>query len=137
MMATDTVKFTSNPKNLKDIRAYMRKISKQAGFSEKEIHDIVLAVDEACSNIIRHAYKQDYHQEILISTEQKKDKLKVVLQDFGCKPNMKKMENPPTEKLRCGGYGVIFINKLMDEVHYDLSPAAGTILTLIKTRKDL
>lgn len=135
MMATTTIKIKSDTKNLKDIRSFIRKVTSENGFSKQETDGIVLAVDEACTNIIRHSYSGDNTKDIIISTEAYQDKLLITLQDFGEKPDLHRVENPPPEKLRKGRYGVVFIKKLMDKVEYDLSPEKGTILKLVKYRK--
>ena len=54
----------SNTRNLKDIRSFVRGIAQEGGFGSKDIDGIVLAVDEACSNIMRHAYKGDLEKDI-------------------------------------------------------------------------
>ena len=47
---------SSCPSKMADVRAHIRASAKAAGFSDEWIEKLVLAVDEACTNIIRHAY---------------------------------------------------------------------------------
>lgn len=135
MMATDSINIYSDPKNLKVLRDYISEKAEICSFTEKQKHDVILAVDEACANIMRHAYSGEKDKEIIVTVDCGQDALTVTLQDFGKKPDLKKLDNPPQEKLRQGGYGVIFIKHLMDEIDYDLSPEKGTILKLVKYNK--
>lgn len=134
MMAT-SIKIKSDSRNLKEIRSFIRKVAEEYGFEKAKIDEIVLAVDEACTNIIRHSYKGDPTKNIIITIEQEKNKLIITLRDFGEKPNLDKIYTPPSEKLRKGGFGVIFIKEMMDEVTYDISPEKGTILRLVKYKR--
>lgn len=135
MMPATTIKIKSHTKNLKEIRSFIHGASSEHGFSKQEIDGIVLAVDEACTNIIRHAYNGNNTKDIIITTEASPEEFVITLQDFGKKPDLYRLENPPPEKLRKGRYGVIFMKKIMDKIDYDLSPEKGTILKLIKYRK--
>ena len=50
------LKLPANSENLDIIRKFIAGIAENMGFSEEEIYQIELAVDEACANVIRHAY---------------------------------------------------------------------------------
>lgn len=126
----------SDPANLKKVRSYIEKSAQEAGFSQLDTHNIVLAVDEACTNIMRHSYKGDKSREISISIDSVPDKITIILRDFGIKPDMEKIKHKPKNKIRQGGYGTILIKKIMDEVRYDTSPEKGTILTLVKYKNN-
>lgn len=97
-------------------------------FSEKDISDVTLAVDEAFTNIIRHAYPEDAKKtgkvEILLSIEN--DSLTVSLVDHGKRFNPDELAPPipvpdirrlSQQKMR-GGLGVFLIHRLMDDVQY-------------------
>lgn len=129
------ISIKSDPKNLKEIRCFIRSTAESSGFCKEDTDAIVLAVDEACTNIIRHAYNCDCTKDIIITTQTEKDKLTITLQDFGEKPDFSRLENPPKEKLRKGRYGVVFIKKIMDKAEYDTSSEQGTVLKLVKYKK--
>jgi serine/threonine-protein kinase RsbW len=54
---SEKLSVNSNTDNLSHIREFTRTSAEKAGFSEDTIGKIILAVDEACTNIIKHAYK--------------------------------------------------------------------------------
>lgn len=123
----------SNPKYLAKIRNNIEKISRKTGFSKETASKIVLAADEACTNIIRHSYKEIYTKKIGIKIfSSPKNILKIIIRDYGIKPDLKKITGRRPKKLKPGGLGVYFIKKIMDIVVYDTSKKKGTELTLIK-----
>lgn len=131
-MKINNLKIKSTTENLKEIRAFIKNIAQISNFTKDTIDSIILAADEACTNVIRHAYKSDKTKDIDITTQSEPDKLTIKIRDYGIKPDLQRLENPPKEKLRTGRYGVVFIKTIMDEINYDLSPKKGTILTLTK-----
>ena len=133
-MNTFSKTFKSDTKYLKDIRTFISMVTNKAGFSKEDNDNILLAVGEACTNVMRHAYCGDTTKDIIINCEEDKEKLTISITDFGKKPDVSKLECSHKEKLRRGGYGVICIKSIMDDVSYDLSPEKGTILKLIKNK---
>ena len=59
----------SKTENLSTIREFVSENANDAGLSKEEIDDIILAVDEACTNIIKHAYKSFPDGEIIIAID--------------------------------------------------------------------
>lgn len=115
-------KVTASTQNLSAIRSFVSSHAEEEGFSAQKVADIQLAVDEAYTNIIKHAYKNDSNQEVIINLEFDDEKMVVTLTDHGIgfdvekykKPNLKKQ----IERKKRGGMGVYLIRKLMDEVSY-------------------
>ncbi len=108
--------------NLADVRLFVSKHAREHGFSIEDIADIQLAVDEACTNIIKHAYKFDDSKKLTVELEFDDDQLIIILTDHGVgfdtgsykKPDLKKQ----IEKKKRGGMGVFLMRNLMDEVTY-------------------
>jgi anti-sigma regulatory factor (Ser/Thr protein kinase) len=71
------LQITSDPRLLRTVRLTVEQICQIAGFPRLEASKIVLAVDEACSNVIRHAYKNREDQPILITFRIFSTKLKI------------------------------------------------------------
>lgn len=120
----------SNPRNLARVRKKIALIARKAGFVKKEIGNIVLAVDEACTNIIRHSYLGNHTKKININADIKNNQLKITLRHYGIKPDLKKVTGRRPRKIKPGGLGVYFIKKIVDKVIYD-----GKRLILIKKCK--
>lgn len=130
----------SNPKYLANVRKKTEQICKRADISKQETLKVVLAVDEACTNIIRHSYACNYNKKINIKMNIKRKgahakQLEFILRDYGIKPSPKKITGKRPKIIRPGGLGVYFIKKIMDEVIYDTTKTKGTELTLIKLCK--
>jgi anti-sigma regulatory factor (Ser/Thr protein kinase) len=91
-----------------------------------------LAVDEACTNIIRHAYDGDHDQRIEVQIRMHPNRIEVKLRDYGRKPDPAKIKPRELHDIRPGGLGVHFIRTIMDEVVYDHSHEVGTELRMTK-----
>lgn len=108
--------------HLGEVRDFVGNIADEYGFSKKETEDIRLAVDEAYTNIIKHAYKYDDKKEVEIELLVDGDKFCVSLFDQGKTFNPKNYMMPDVReqirKKKRGGMGVYLIHKLMDKVEY-------------------
>lgn len=135
--APGTVALTvpSHPKFLKVIRRVMELYLEEMLLSKDEVPSLILAVDEACSNIIKYAYDYDEMQTITVTFLCTDGRLKITIRDFGKKPDLKKIKPRALDDIRPGGLGTHIIQSVMDHVDYDTSPETGTLLTLIKRLK--
>lgn len=125
----------SHPKYLYVIRSVLLPIALDAGFTRKEARRIVLAVDEACSNIIKHAYEGDYTRTITVTIGGDAERFTVRLRDYGKKTDRSAIAPRRLEDLRPGGLGTHFIKEVFDVVDYDTSLEQGTMLTLEKKKQ--
>jgi len=115
----------SNPDMLCVVRNALSELTAKLGFSESECRAVVLAVDEALTNIIRHAYLGDPEQSIEASFHRihvegdgkSGDALEIVLEDSGVTPP-EKMCGRALEDVRPGGLGLHFIRESMDTVEF-------------------
>jgi serine/threonine-protein kinase RsbW len=109
---------------LSEVRHFISDVSKRIGFQKKQIGEIELAVDEACTNIIKHAYQNSGLNSIELTVRDLSDRIQITLRDTGIpfdpkmykKPNL---ENRIKNRLR-GGVGIYLILNLMDKVEYDV-----------------
>jgi len=126
----------SSTENLAMIRQFLDGIGKQAGIDEDEVAKIVLAVDEACSNVIEHAYQRDATQEVAITVRFDDDALSVTISDTGRGFDPSTAEPKELEELiaerKKGGLGLRLIRTLMDEVHYDMEPGQRNEIQMVK-----
>ncbi|MBN1542300.1 ATP-binding protein [candidate division KSB1 bacterium] len=126
------LQISSDPRLLRVVRATAEQICEIAGFSRLEASKIVLAVDEACSNVIRHAYCGREDQTILITFRIKTHKLQVELTDFGEHVDISKIKPRPLHELRPGGLGVHLITSVMDKVRYSNLEQSGNRMVMEK-----
>lgn len=108
--------------HLAEVRDFVGSIALKYGFNKKEMEDVRLAVDEAYTNIIKHAYKYDDKKDVEIELNIHDEKLCVSLFDKGNSFNLNNYVMPNVkEQIRQkkrGGMGVYLIHKLMDKVQY-------------------
>jgi len=132
--STETIEFRvpSDPKVLKIVRLSVSWLCELAGFSEEDRNSTTLAVDEACSNIIRHAYQGDIHQPIIITCKLLDNGIEITLQDFGRSVREEEIKPRDLDEVRPGGLGVHLIRSVMDVVHYESNEEEGNKLTLAK-----
>ena len=113
----------STTENLSLIRDFIRNNAVDVGFNEESIGKIILAVDEACTNIIKHAYKYSVSGQINISVHFSDKKFTVVIVDSGSHFNPAVIPDPDLkiyhQQRKTGGLGMFLMRKLMDEVNYE------------------
>ncbi len=97
-------------------------ICKMLGFSEENSKNISLAVDEAVTNTIKHAYKMDNKKDIEIEYFTKENELIIKILHTGIPISPDKLVFPDMkeylEKYKKGGLGIMLMIKFMDSVEY-------------------
>ncbi|NVJ58784.1 MAG: ATP-binding protein [Gammaproteobacteria bacterium] len=114
--------FTAKASELKVIRAAVKEFLQSASIAEDEISDIILATDEACQNIIRHAYKESDDGTIDINVQVSNNEIVVILFDYAEPVDPNCCEPKQCNTLSPGGLGNLFINKVMDSTGYQCPP---------------
>jgi anti-sigma regulatory factor (Ser/Thr protein kinase) len=127
----------SQPKYLYVVRSALYPLIIDAGFGKKDARRIVLAVDEACSNIIKHAYGGDPAKTITVTVEDRGDRFTVMLRDLGRKADPAAIAPRDLADVRPGGLGSHFMKMAFDTVSYDTSQGEGTLLTLVKRKQQV
>ncbi len=130
-MMKKKVEFSSHTGNLALMRGLVRTFLDAFPFSEKERTLMVLGVDEACTNIIRHAYHLQDDQLIALSMEGKRDCVCLRLRDYGRQSPAEKMQGRTHDLIKPGGLGLHLIRSAFDKVDYILK-RRGTELVLTK-----
>lgn len=112
----------ASTKNLSEARNFVADYARKNGFDSQQISDIRLAVDEAVTNIIKHAYNGEEDHTIEIELTFKDDRICVELFDTGTTFSLKTFKQPNIEEKikqkKRGGMGVYLIHSLMDDVSY-------------------
>ncbi len=126
-------KFPARPGWMKLARACVRESCQKVGCNETDTTDIVLAVDEACQNVIRHAYGGPSDEEIELTVRQRPGRLVFRLRDFAPMVPPSFIKPRDLEDVRPGGLGTHLIQEVMDDVQY-LRPSQGegNLLRLVK-----
>jgi len=130
-MKKKTVEFSSHTGNLALMRNCVREFLNGYPFSEKERLLMVLGVDEACTNIIRYAYRLRDDQLIALSLEGSRTCVRMRLRDYGEQVRPHEMKGRSHDMIKPGGLGLYLIRNAFDEIDYVLK-RHGTELVLTK-----
>lgn len=99
-------------------------IANRMGFDFEAIEDLKVAVSEASTNVVTHAYNENEKGDILLGFSIYDDKIEVMVSDRGESFNMNEVKkelgpidnSTESSELREGGFGLFLINALMDKV---------------------
>lgn len=131
-----TVIFPGRYESLAKVSEFVVQAAQKAELDEKAVYAVELAVDEACSNIIDHAYGGEGIGEMQCSVVINKGELTVILRDQGRPFNPEDIPDPninvPLKDLKPRGAGLYLMRKMMDEISYAASAESGNVLTMKK-----
>jgi anti-sigma regulatory factor (Ser/Thr protein kinase) len=134
-----TLQVPSSTENLAIIREFVVNVGGQAGLQEAEISKLELAVDEACANVIEHAYGHDISKDVTVKATFDDAALKVSVIDEGKGFDPAAIPQSELEELvhkrKSGGLGMRLIRTLMDEVQYEIVPGQKNELHMTKKLK--
>jgi serine/threonine-protein kinase RsbW len=121
---------------LREVRHFVEAAARQFGFVDEDVSNIVLAVDEACTNIIKHAYGGSSTGEIRVTVIREGTSFEVQIHDQG-RPFDPESIHPPNLKqhlseYRRGGLGVYLMRRLMDQVEFSIHPGRPNEVRLVK-----
>lgn len=128
----------SSPCCLPVVRAAVEKVCDLIGFDPRETGGIVLSVDEAMANIIRHAYGGDHEKPIEIEIGALGEPggeptgLRVCMRDYGTHVDPSMIKSRDLADVRPGGLGVHIMRQCMDTVEYQPGEGCGTVLIMTK-----
>ena len=126
--------FQSRAEHLRWVRHEIRSACEKYVQSTECVDHIVIAINEACMNIIEHAYGQECSAEIVLKIYIEQNQLIFHLIDFA-KPSSPDCIKPRRIDIsQPGGLGVFLINEVMDEVRFlDAPPEEGNVLEMKKS----
>jgi sigma-B regulation protein RsbU (phosphoserine phosphatase) len=123
----------AKPDRLCVVRALVRVAVQTAGCSEQVCEKLVIAVNEACMNVIQHAYKDGESGEIVLEILNNGVQLLFRLTDFAAPVDLEAIVPRDLEDVRPGGLGVHFIREIMDGVEMGhLEGTTGNYIEMIK-----
>ena len=92
-------------------------MSLEQGMAEARVEQVIIGVNEACMNIIEHAYQHN-DGEIILEIYRDRDSMIYELTDFAQPMDCTKIKSRKLDEIRPGGLGVHFIQQVMDQVDY-------------------
>ena len=126
----------SDPKFLCVVREVTAKMGQMRGLGEEMVEQIRLAVDEACANVIKYAYRGNAGKEIVVRYKVDHKRFEVVIEDTGIKADPVAIMGRKLEDVRPGGLGVHFIKRCFDVFEFDGRKKSGNRLRLVRYLKE-
>ena len=120
--STYSLTVPSSTRYLEAVRSFVEKHTVEAGFSNRSVEQFKVAVDEACTNVIKHAYRGDEACQLDVSIIIFSDRCTVCIRDEGQSFKPREYHEPDifelAKKRQAGGFGVHIMRRLMDHVEY-------------------
>ena len=110
--------------------------AEKAGFDERALYELQLAIDEACANVVDHAYPGSDPGDIEVSCRLDDKLLTIQVRDWGPGFDLAGVEDPdleaPLEERSLGGLGLFLVRQVMDVVQFRSDPEKGNELMMSK-----
>ena len=126
------VSVEADPKYLEALRTVISESTGILGLNEEVTNNIVLAVTEACANIIRHCYGDESGERMDLTLRFGPSFYEVRIDDYGKFVDPSGMKGRELADVKPGGLGLHFIHTVMDDVKYRENRWGGTTLTMVK-----
>lgn len=127
------------PSNLADLPRvldFVRRACREANLDDDAVFACELATDEACTNIIEHAYGGRHDGEIQVTCSCAEGIFEIRLHDHGQAFEPTEVTQPVFSRTLAerqpGGLGLHFMRSLMDEVHFEFDETGGNTLIMKK-----
>ncbi|MCX7833491.1 MAG: ATP-binding protein [Ignavibacteria bacterium] len=122
MKRENKITVLSSTKNLHSIRKFIERSALNSGIKKEKVDQIVLAVDEACTNIIKYTYNYEESHRISIKTltNNKEFIVEIIYRGKGFDPNKVKSPNMKEylKKFKVGGLGIPLMKKFLNKIEY-------------------
>lgn len=128
----------NDTRHLAEVRSAVREVVGASDFPADEMNRITVAVDEAVTNIMEHAYENDLEGELEIELllEADNTRFEVIIRDSGKSFDPNGVTEPDLEEyVRSGrrkGLGIFLMRRIMDEVHYEFRQGVRNELRMVK-----
>ena len=128
----------AQPESLALVRAVVTQAAEDASLPEEEVGKVEIAVDEACTNIMEHGYRdwQVSDPDIELRIRREEDRLRIQILDRARPFDMTQYRLPDVashwENGHTRGVGIYLIHQCMDEIRYERLPDERNMVELIK-----
>jgi serine/threonine-protein kinase RsbW len=123
---------SSNPRLLNILRGVVKYRALEIGLAESDAEALALAISEAASNVILHAYGGRHEAMLALEIVSFPDRVEFYLEDSGPKVSAETIQVRPLDGVRSGGLGLHLIDHAMDARSYDENYAGGNRLKMTK-----
>ena len=137
MSRTNSLGIKADLDNLGQVRDFIESNMEETGLNRECAGELLLAVDEAVSNIIMHGFKSKPDGNIELEVTRQPDSLLVQIRDNAPLFDPTKGSNPhleisPLERDAPGGFGVYLLNHLVDKITYRVTEDGRNELAMLK-----
>ncbi len=134
---TVVLNIDSNARALPVVRGAVEQMATAEGFDANDTHGLVLAIDEALANVIKHGYGGQTDQPIritlsVVKSPDGRNGIAVEVRDRGQQVDPGSICGRDLDDVRPGGLGVHIIRAVMDECEYSCPPDGGMCLRMVK-----
>ena len=130
--------FPGRFESLPAIGDFVIESAQAAGLDDSAVYAVQLAVDEAATNVIEHAYRGMEPGDLECGCEILPNGIKIILSDHGRPFDPDQVPEPetnaPLEDVKPRGLGLFFMRKMMDEMRFEFSESNGNRLIMIKRK---
>ena len=127
------LRLPARPERLTLVRAVVQRAAETTGCGPELSQKLVIAVNEACMNVIQHAYKGDGSGQFTLEARKHRQQLIFRLTDHAAPVDLDQIRPRDLDEIRPGGLGVHFIREIMDDLRMGHLPGgSGNFLEMIK-----
>jgi PAS domain S-box-containing protein len=137
-LARSEAEIDSDLKDLYRARMFVQEFCRMVPgglLDEDDIADLVLAVNEAASNIMKHAYRGRSDQRIQLEAEATSDRVSIRLHHLGDSFDPTIVPPPALDGSRESGFGIYLIARSVDDVRYTRDERGRNCIALVKMIK--
>lgn len=124
------LKLYCDTQQLADLRIFLNDFLQKTSLSEIDQHQVILAVEEVCANLIIHSHGCNPKESIKIKLKKNDDGLVFEITDTGAGFNILEYQEPDLTNVikakRKGGLGIILVKKIMDKIEFETSGKENT-----------
>jgi len=124
------IKLNCEKSRLVDLRAFLNKVLAKTTLTEITKNQVILAVDEVCSNLIIHSHDCNPSEQIALEVTNSGDQLVFEIKDHGEGFNILEYKQPELNAVkkerRKGGLGIMLVRKIMDNIEFESSGNQNT-----------
>lgn len=132
----DSIVVAARTDQLQQVREFMMRKVRESALPDREKNKVVLAVDEAVANIIKHAYGGAGEGKVQVDVRADARRFEILIFDTGQCFDPSAIKNPDMqEHVRLGkktGLGIFLMRQIMDEVSYNFAEGRQNQLHLVK-----
>ncbi|EKB48389.1 ATP-binding protein [Cecembia lonarensis] len=124
------LKLYCDTQQLASLRDFLHNTLRQTGLNEIDIHQLILAVEEVCANMIIHSHSCDPETYINLRTQISEEEIVFEITDMGKGFNLLEYQEPEIAEVvktkRKGGLGIMLVKKIMDKIEFESNGVKNT-----------